>query len=829
MSRIFISHSSKDEAEAIAIRDWLEAKGWGGNDDIFLDLDPKRGLAGGERWEEALRRNVRRCEAVIFVITPAWCKSKWCFSELQLAKNFNKPIFGIITKKVKLSDIPSEMTKEWQVVDLTGSGKKEHFEVKAVSDGQTHKISFNSTELVRLKTGLENAGIDPRYFEWPPKHESDRAPYQGLGAMQEEDAGIFFGREGQILSGLDQLRGLHEAPPPRMLVILGASGAGKSSYMRAGLLPRLRRDDRHFIVLDTLRPAQSALTGDTGLVPSLKKALATYGASISTNRIKEAIYEELKTDTSEDKPDQQTSPLNDLLHKLAKLASAHSTDENPTDKDDNVNTDIASSSKLPSIVIPIDQAEELYFNDDKNIDLEATQLRQLLATLAHSEKIKIILLLTIRSDSYQHMQFDTVLGGVEHRTLSLPPIPQGSYSEIILGPVRRLVDSDRKLVIEEKLVEQLLYDIAEGGAKDALPLLAFTLERLYSEYSEDNTLGLNDYEAMGGISGSIEAAVDQAFKVADASNKNTIPQDRDARLALLRRGLIPWLATVDPDTQETRRRVTPISSIPAESLPIMELLIEQRLLSTDTRPVEDNEGNPTGEMETTIEPAHEALLRQWGQLEEWLKEDKETLSALDGIKRAVTEWSANDQSKEFLAHSAGRLETAEQVANAERFHDYLSSHEREYLAACRTEDNNKRNRELEQQKKINKRTRLGLIAASVLTIIAGVIATWGWTEFNESNQLASSLSKTNENLDERAKELEKERDKSKKLTEKLKLEKEAAQASLDAARLNQVRFLEKSAETALNEKKIQFPETLSIKGMKFFNQLIKSVNQSQIF
>ena len=62
--------------------------------------------------------------------------------------------------------------------------------------------------------------------------------------LEAEDAGIFFGREAPTIEALDRLRGLSEAAPPRFLVILGASGAGKSSFLRAGLLPRLARDDR---------------------------------------------------------------------------------------------------------------------------------------------------------------------------------------------------------------------------------------------------------------------------------------------------------------------------------------------------------------------------------------------------------------------------------------------------------------------------------------------------------------------------------------------------------------------------------------------------------
>jgi len=71
--RIFLSHSSVDELEAVALKEWLTANGW---DDVFLDLDPQRGLAAGELWQEALRRAADRREAVVFIVTPAWAKSK---------------------------------------------------------------------------------------------------------------------------------------------------------------------------------------------------------------------------------------------------------------------------------------------------------------------------------------------------------------------------------------------------------------------------------------------------------------------------------------------------------------------------------------------------------------------------------------------------------------------------------------------------------------------------------------------------------------------------------------------------------------------------------
>ena len=69
MSSIFLSHSSNDNFEAVALRDWLAREGW---DDVFLDLDPERGIAAGERWERALHEQANRCEAVIFLVSANW-------------------------------------------------------------------------------------------------------------------------------------------------------------------------------------------------------------------------------------------------------------------------------------------------------------------------------------------------------------------------------------------------------------------------------------------------------------------------------------------------------------------------------------------------------------------------------------------------------------------------------------------------------------------------------------------------------------------------------------------------------------------------------------
>ena len=95
MPRIFLSHSSVNNGEAIAIRDWMKTRGW---DEVFLDLDPERGLKAGERWQQELKRAAEHCEMVVFILSPGWVASPWCRTEFLLAQTLNKRIFAVIAE-----------------------------------------------------------------------------------------------------------------------------------------------------------------------------------------------------------------------------------------------------------------------------------------------------------------------------------------------------------------------------------------------------------------------------------------------------------------------------------------------------------------------------------------------------------------------------------------------------------------------------------------------------------------------------------------------------------------------------------------------------------
>ena len=119
MSRIFLSHSSKNNAEALAMREWLASQGW---HDVFLDIDPERGLVAADRWQKALRSAIGHCKAVIYLISNAWLDSDNCKSELDGAGYVGAEPVGVLIEDVDQKRIPSELSGERQMPCLFRGG-----------------------------------------------------------------------------------------------------------------------------------------------------------------------------------------------------------------------------------------------------------------------------------------------------------------------------------------------------------------------------------------------------------------------------------------------------------------------------------------------------------------------------------------------------------------------------------------------------------------------------------------------------------------------------------------------------------------------------------
>jgi len=649
MSRIFISHSRANNSSALAIAQWLDELGWG---DYFLDISGDRGLLPGERWQQALRLAADRCEAVLFLISPAWRDSRWCLAEFLLAKQLGKRVFGVLVESTPLETLPTEMTAEWQLCDLVSGTERRSFVVAHDPVVPPTTLSLGETGLGRLKLGLQRARLGPTTFVWPPPSDPDRAPYRGLKPLEAEDAAVFFGREGAIVRGLDALRQLRERGIERMLVIVGASGAGKSSYLRAGLWPRLQRDDRLFLPMPVIRPGRAVLTGPSGLIVSLDAAFKRQ----KKPRNRAEIFDALR------KPEGLALQLTELQERMATL--------------------FEDGMPAPTVVIPIDQSEEL-FDAEGRAESQAflTSLREALhpanavGSGSHAGVVRAIALLGIRSESLQRLQEEPSLGPAGRVLFGLDPLPAGALKPIIEGPADRSTAAGKPLKVEPELTEHLLQDAA--GA-DALPLLAFTLERLFLDYGSDGVLSLGDYEALGKVRGAIEAAIQGAFS--DPGRQPAIPVDAGDRERSLKRGFIPWLAIIDPVTNEPRRRVARWNEIPEEAQPLLDRLIEVRLLVRDRRVFADGSDN------LVIEIAHEALLRHWPTLVRWLEEDADALKAAEAVGRAAREWLDNERNDAWLVHTGERLVAAEALRRRPDFDALMADAGRDYLLACRARD-----------------------------------------------------------------------------------------------------------------------------------------------
>ncbi len=653
MSRLFISHSSANNDKAVEVRDWLAKNGW---DDVFLDLDPERGIVAGQRWKEALQKAAYRCEVVLALVSKEWLASGWCKSEIDAARLIGKKVIAALVG-VDKSAVPVDLTDE-QFVDLTG-------------DPQAYR---------RLKEGLKRAGLDPTTFPFP----ADRRPYPGFAYLEEQDAAIFFGRDAQIVRGLDEMRRLARAGVARMLVVLGASGSGKSSFLRAGLWPRLKRDDLAWLPLPIVRPERAAISGKYGLAEALYEA-------VSDPRFSDGVRQRGLPRSRADVQDfieKTDDGLEKLFVALRDIAHAGFS---------------GADAAPPAILLAIDQGEELFNEEGSDEDKRFIDI--LTKTLAADPRAMAILVM--RSDAFPLVQSDPALAALPKDTFTLDMMLEGSFRAVIEGPAALL---DPPLAIDPQLTDALLEDIS---GQDALPLLAFTLAHLYDNTRVDNAVTLAGYDRIGRVKGVIDETVALAF--AEAAARGEAPKDDKAQLALARCAFIPHLAQVNSAGQFLRR-VAARDDIPAEARALIDRFADQRLLIKDRR--KDAE---------VVEVAHEALLRQ-PPFSEWLAEDREFLMWRERLSQARAAFEANERgllAGRELAIARGYLQ-----ARAER---EIEPADQKFIRDSIADDDKRRASEAEQEAKrqsdqriaaARRRTSQVAMAGLVVALLVAAAAIW---------------------------------------------------------------------------------------------------------
>ncbi len=400
----------------------------------------------------------------------------------------------------------------------------------------------------------------------------DESPYAGLSSFQESDADRFFGRSREIAALVNRIQ---DRP---LLAIVGPSGTGKSSFVRAGLVPVLKRSGETWESL-VIRPGRQPLAALASIIAPLVSSSTTLEGDIQEQR--------------------------ELVERIAREPGY-------------VGTVLRSRARRSrrKLLLFVDQFEELYTQvPDVNERLAFTAC---LAGLADDATSPVRVVLSIRSDFLDRVSED------EH---FMAELSQGLF---FLSPPNREGLRDALVQPAEmagyrfetpQLVEHMLGHL--DATQGALPLLQFAATLLWEQRDTANkVLTQQSYESMGGIAGALATHADSVLGELSPAQRNLV------RAVFLR--------LVTPERTRAIVSMGELRELAKDSGEIQRLidhLVQARLLVVQTG------GGATG---ATVELVHESLLHSWPTLRRWLDEGQEDSAFLEQLRNAARQWQAKN-------------------------------------------------------------------------------------------------------------------------------------------------------------------------------------------
>ncbi len=465
--------------------------------------------------------------------------------------------------------------------------------------------------------------------------DDGRCPYRGLQSFETEHAEFYFGRERLVEQVVERLTGLTRLRPAplstlemlqqgrgRLLTLLGASGSGKSSLLRAGVLPALDGAASS----STAPPTEASW--QTLIIKPGSHPLETLAAHLIP--VLEAEGDHLAA--TRQLLDNMTADSR-ALHLRLRLAWR----EAPPDQ---------------HLLLIVDQFEEIFTLCH---DEEARErFIENLLYAASAREGRLILLLAMRADFYHHCADYRHLA----RQMASQQLLVGAMNEVEL---RRAIEEPARVVglrFEPGLVETILADVSEQPG--SLPLLQHALLELW-ERREQGALTLRAYHDLGGVAGAVAQRADSIYADFDPDEQTIV------RRIMLR------LTQPGQGTADTRRRVPKQELLSGDQTgqieAVIRQLVEARLVTTTLETATHTE---------TVEVVHEALIRGWQRLRGWLDEDRAALHTHRRLTEAALAWQRGAQDDGYLYRGA-RLAEAE--IWAEQYGAEMNDLERDFLAA----------------------------------------------------------------------------------------------------------------------------------------------------
>ncbi|MDH3717483.1 MAG: AAA family ATPase [Planctomycetota bacterium] len=467
---------------------------------------------------------------------------------------------------------------------------------------------------VELKTGQARVHTAPSW--------TAGSPFRGLDVFQMQHAPIFFGRTRAIGDVINALRRV-AADGRAFLLVLGVSGCGKSSLVRAGVMPMLTQPGvlegvglwRHAI----MRPSDSLGDLHDGLAAAL---------------LRDGALPELAADgTTTVELAKQLRDLPQAADRITKGALSQAASQLKS-------AESARCQPEARLVLVVDQLEEI-FTLDNITPHQRAEFIIALASLSRSGRVFVIV--TLRNDFYHRCveipELVELKEGAGQYDL-LPPTAAEIAQMIRLPAQSAGLQFDKHPVSEEPL-DDILRDAAAGDP-ECLPLLEFTLEELFKRRQDDCCLTYQAYEQLGGVEGALTSRADELFNSLDEKVRGALP-------SVFRKLVTVGTGETDTPTRRNARlhelRATP------EAATLVDKFVEARLLITDK----------TNDGQAVVRVTHEALLTKWSPLVEWFAADCELLRIRSRVSTAAMRWQSEGRPRDLLLPTGKPLDEALQL------------------------------------------------------------------------------------------------------------------------------------------------------------------------
>ncbi len=463
---------------------------------------------------------------------------------------------------------------------------------------------------------------------------------------------------------------LYSATKTRNFIpVLGASGSGKSSVVLAGLVPKLQKEGHWQFT--HFRPGPDPFHAlAEALVPLYRSEID------STDQITQAskLAKSLKDGTP-------------LFHVFSSIQRHHINHR---------------------VLLIADQFEEIYTlcNDDEIRRKFLNCLLDSLGTpnsLSSSSSSATVLVLTMRADflgnALSYRPFADVL---QNADLKLGPMNHEELSEVIEKPADKL-----GVTFEERLVKQILKDVKDQPGN--LPLLEFALTELWNKRT-GKQLTHKIYGEIGQVEGALARHADEKYSNLTDKEKEKV---RRIFIQLVRPG----------EGTEDTRRIAMKAELGEQSWSLVKQLADARLVVTSRN----------ANSQETVEVVHEALIRNWGELREWMNTDRVFRAWQERLRVRMYQWEQTQRDEGALLRGAALADAEEKLKQRQ---DDLSKGEKDFIQASVE----LRDREQKQRERRSRLTFFGLTAFSLLALGLAGLAGIGWRNaaISEINSLAQS-------------------------------------------------------------------------------------------